>query len=380
MKLLHTSDWHIGRSLFEFSLLDDQREIFEQICSIVRSEQVDAVLISGDLYDRSLPSADAVQLLDHIFTTLTEQIGVPVLAISGNHDSGSRVSYGSRMLEKSGLYLAGGFSSRLKKVTLHDSMGPVHFFLLPYFLPQQVRLALSQEEPEQLRTASACFAALLAHNADQIDSTQRNVLLAHGFFICTDTPVPVCNGGETAVGTSDLCDLSPAEVFDYVALGHLHRPQTAGSPKMRYSGSPLKYAVDEAGSEKSVTLVELGEKGELSVRLLPLRPKRDLRVITGSCDQLCDPSLASDDYVFAQLISDGPVLGAIHRLRQIYPHTLGLRFQTPDAPALTQTVQDPASLPPQRLFELFYQQVQGEECDPQRMKLVEELFSQLEHR
>ena len=118
MKLLHTSDWHIGRSLFEFSLLDDQREIFEQICSIVRSEQVDAVLISGDLYDRSLPSADAVQLLDHIFTTLTEQIGVPVLAISGNHDSGSRVSYGSRMLEKSGLYLAGGFSPRLKKVTL----------------------------------------------------------------------------------------------------------------------------------------------------------------------------------------------------------------------------------------------------------------------
>ena len=114
MKLLHTSDWHIGRSLFEFSLLNDQREIFEQICSIVRSEQVDAVLISGDLYDRSLPSADAVQLLDHIFTTLTEQIGVPVLAISGNHDSGSRVSYGSRMLEKSGLYLAGGFSPRLK--------------------------------------------------------------------------------------------------------------------------------------------------------------------------------------------------------------------------------------------------------------------------
>ena len=128
MKLLHTSDWHIGRSLFEFSLLDDQREIFEQICSIVRSEQVDAVLISGDLYARSLPSADAVQLLDHIFTTLTEQIGVPVLAISGNHDSGSRVSYGSRMLEKSGLYLAGGFSPLLKKVTLHDSIGPVHFF------------------------------------------------------------------------------------------------------------------------------------------------------------------------------------------------------------------------------------------------------------
>ena len=116
---------------------------------------------------------------------------------------------GSRMLEKSGLYLVGGFSPQLKKVTLHDSIGPVHFFLLPYFLPQQVRLALSQEEPEQLRTVSACFAALLAHNAEQIDPTQRNVLLAHGFFICTDTPVPVCSGGETAVGTSDLCDLSP---------------------------------------------------------------------------------------------------------------------------------------------------------------------------
>lgn len=150
MKLLHTSDWHIGRSLFEFSLLDDQREIFEQICSIVRSEQVDAVLISGDLYDRSLPSADAVQLLDHIFTTLTEQIGVPVLAISGNHDSGSRVSYGSRMLEKSGLYLAGGFSPRLKKVTLHDSMDRSISFCSPTFFRSRCAL------PCRRRSRSSC--------------------------------------------------------------------------------------------------------------------------------------------------------------------------------------------------------------------------------
>ena len=154
MKLLHTSDWHIGRSLFEFSLLEDQQEIFRQIASIIEREQVDAVLISGDLYDRSMPSAQAVSLLDEMFTTLISRYHLPILAISGNHDSARRVAYGSRLFEQSGLYLAGGFSMQMKKVTLQDELGPVNFFLLPYFIPQQVRLAL---EDRSIRTATEAF-------------------------------------------------------------------------------------------------------------------------------------------------------------------------------------------------------------------------------
>ena len=384
MKLLHTSDWHIGRSLFEFSLLEDQQEIFRQIASIIEREQVDAVLISGDLYDRSMPSAQAVSLLDEMFTTLISRYHLPILAISGNHDSARRVAYGSRLFEQSGLYLAGGFSMQIKKVTLQDAFGPVNFFLLPYFIPQQVRLAL---EDSSIRTASEAFEKLIDQNREQIDPNERNVLLAHGFFMRQNRSssakkeqpeLPQCSGSETSVGTSDLTDLACCDgLFDYVALGHLHGAQSAGSERMRYSGSPLKYSVDEANSQKSVTIVELGEKGELSTRQIPLTPRRDLRVITGTIEQLCDPQLASDDYVFAQLISQGPVLNAMSRLREVYPHTLGLSFhQTLPSPSAILS-QNPASLPPEELFDRFYQQVQQQELSEAQQKIVQSTLRQV---
>mgnify|MGYP003376806008 FL=1 len=243
MKFLHTSDWHIGRSLFEFSLLPDQEYILEQIGSVIEREQVDAVLISGDLYDRSLPSAQAVGLLDETFTDFISRFQIPILAVSGNHDSARRIAYASRLLEKSGLYLSGGFEPLLRKVTLQDCFGPVNFFLLPYFLPQQVRLAYQDSE---IRTASQAFQKIIEQNSDEIHPEERNILLAHGFFIKQNAEQPEISGSETSVGASDLTDLSCADCFDYVALGHLHSAQRAGSDKMRYSGSPLKYSVDEA--------------------------------------------------------------------------------------------------------------------------------------
>lgn len=375
MKLLHTSDWHIGRSLFEFSLLEDQRDIFEKICNIIRQEQVDALLVCGDLYDRSLPSAQAVELLDEIFTTINSRLHLPILAISGNHDSARRIAYGSRLFEQNGLYLAGGWSPELKKVTLHDQHGLVNFFLLPYFVPQQVRLGYQNPE---INSATAAFQAILEQNREQIDPSQRNVLLAHGFFMRQshssagqDEPdSPLCSGSETSVGTSDLTDLSCADLFDYVALGHLHNPQRAGSDWMRYSGSPLKYSVDESNSHKSVTLVELGEKGCLHLSEIPLKPKRDLRVISGTMEELCDPALASDDYVFARIVSDGPVLGAMSRLREVYPHTLGLSLSQQSAPSLSAVSEDITSLPPTELFCRFYSQVQQQELDDEQRQLV----------
>lgn len=380
MKLLHTSDWHIGRSLFEFSLLEDQREIFRQICAIIEREQVDAILISGDLYDRSIPSAEAVSLLDEMFTTLIGRYHLPVLAISGNHDSARRVDYASRLLSASGLYLAGGFTPKMHKVTLCDAFGPVHFFLLPYFFPQQVRVLL---EDNSIHTADAALQKIIDYNRDQIDPAERNVLLAHGFFMkqragqkSEQTPdQPQCVGSETSVGTSDLCDLSCCEgLFDYVALGHLHGAQTAGDARMRYSGSPLKYSVDEASSNKSVTLVELLDKGEFSARTIPLTPMRDLRLLTGSIEELCDPSRKSDDYVFVQLVSQGPVLGAMSRLREIYPHTLGLSFCRNPSPSHSSLSQSPAALPPQELFSRFYRQVQGEKISDEQQTIVADIL------
>lgn len=374
MKFLHTSDWHIGRNLFEFSLLPDQEYILEQIGSVIEQEKVDAVLISGDLYDRSLPSAQAVGLLDETFTDFISRFQIPILAVSGNHDSARRVAYASRLLEKSGLYLSGGFEPRLRKVTLQDGFGSVNFFLLPYFLPQQVRFAYQDSE---IRTASQAFQKIIEQNADEIDPGERNILLAHGFFIKQNTEQPEISGSESSVGASDLTDLSCADCFDYVALGHLHSAQRAGSDKMRYSGSPLKYSVDEAKSKKSVTVVELKEKGNLEIKTVPLTPRRDLRVIEGSMEELCKPELASDDYIFARILSQGPVLNAMSRLREIYPHTLGLVFPqcmpTPTKALSPHLADAPADL----LFEQFYHQVTQEEPDQTQMEVVRELLHDL---
>ena len=180
MKLLHTSDWHIGRSLFEFSLLDDQRAFFEQLCQIIEEQKIDALLISGDLYDRSMPSAQAVSLLDEMFTTLIRRYHLPILAISGNHDSPRRVSYGSYLFEQSGLYLAGQLKPQLQKITLCDSLGKINFFLLPYFVPAQVRLMY---EDSSIHTSTQALEAIIEHNRDIICPDERNVLLAHGFFM-----------------------------------------------------------------------------------------------------------------------------------------------------------------------------------------------------
>lgn len=183
MKLLHTSDWHIGRSLFEFSLLDDQRAFFEQLCQIIEEQKIDALLISGDLYDRSMPSAQAVSLLDEMFTTLIRRYHLPILAISGNHDSPRRVSYGSYLFEQSGLYLAGQLKPQLQKITLFDSFGKINFFLLPYFVPAQVRLMY---EDSSIHTSTQALEAIMEHNRDIICPDERNVLLAHG-FLCIST-------------------------------------------------------------------------------------------------------------------------------------------------------------------------------------------------
>lgn len=380
MKLLHTSDWHIGRSLFEFSLLDDQKQIFEQIYSIIETEKPDAVLVSGDLYDRSLPAAQAVELLDQVLTTIITRFHIPVLAISGNHDSAKRIDYGSRLFEENGLYLAGNFSPRLKKVTLYDELGPVHFFLLPYFFPQQVRLAFDIQNDE-CRTSSEAFRRILLENEDIIPKEERCVLLAHGFFmnLHRQKEAPTTCQSETMVGTSDLTDLSCADCFDYVALGHLHTAQSAGAQNMRYSGSPLKYSVDEAKGQKSVTIVELAQKDQVTYRQIPLNPPHDLRVISGPIEELCRPELASDDYIFAHIVSHGPVLNAMSRLREVYPNTLGLSFDEFILKEGTLPANKTASLPPDELFCRFYQQNTDTPLSESEKELVRDIFAKLAH-
>ena len=387
MKFLHTADWHLGRTLSEYSLLQDQEMRLGQLIQAAREEKVDAVVIAGDLYDRSVPPAQAVSLLDETLYTLTHTLGIPVLAIAGNHDSPQRLAFGSRLYASSGLYMEGEPAREIRRVTLKDTYGPVDFYLLPYFTPEQVRPWFPEKEIHSFNDA---FRALMEDNLPRLDPGRRSVLVAHGYFRLIGEQAAEKEGifseSEIAIGGSDLMDLKAASGFDYIALGHLHAPQRAGAETARYSGSLLKYSVSEARQNKGFLLVELDEKGCCSQRMLSLEPFRDLRTVRGTLEQLLDANAPSEDYVMVTLTDEGAVLGAMERLRSVFPNALGLRFAARELDshpgAVSQMTQEElerqCTLSPIELFSQFYRQVREEPLSQQRRELVENAIRALQ--
>ncbi|WP_040197556.1 exonuclease SbcCD subunit D [Candidatus Soleaferrea massiliensis] len=373
MKLLHTSDWHIGRYLNGYSLLEDQRYFLDRLCELVQEEQIDAVVIAGDLYDRSIPPVEAIRLLDDIFLRFTSEIGIPVLAIAGNHDSAWRLHFGSRLYRQSGLYLESVYQKDIACVTLTDASGPVHFYLLPFVPPEQLKKDFDLPSGASMDEA---FAALMQHNRSRLDLTQRNVLVAHGFFSNMQQVEPMVCDSEHQLGGVDLINAKSCEHFDYVALGHLHTPQNLGCGTIRYAGSILKYSVSEARQHKSVSIVELGEKGEVQCRTVPIKPLRDLRVVSGKLEQLLAANEVSDDYIHVNLTDDGLVPDAMNRLRGVFQNILGLKVENREQEflgelALTGKQQDRS---PESLFCQFYEQVKGESIPPERKKLLQRII------
>ena len=380
MKFLHTADWHLGRILREYSLLEDQSARLAQLMESVREAKADAVVIAGDIYDRSVPPAQAVSFLDDLFYTLTQELKIPVLAIAGNHDSPERLSFGNRLFSSAGLYMAGKASREIRRVTLKDSFGDVDFYLLPYFTPEEARPWFPDTE---IKTFNQAFQAILEYNLPRINPAHRNVLIAHGFYQAVSPDKAqdqaVFSDSEISIGQSDLMDISPAaEQFDYVALGHIHAPQTAGKNHIRYGGSLLKYSTAEARQKKGFALVELGEKGSIGFEFLTPPFKRDLRTIRGNLESLLADNEPSEDYIEAVLTDEGAVLDAMPRLREKFPRILGLRFAAREqdisaasAPQTFQEVERLGKLTPFQLFERFYQQVRGEPLSKQRGDLVQ---------
>ena len=272
MKLIHLSDLHLGKRVCEMSMLEDQAYILREILGIVEDTRPDALLISGDVYDKSVPSAEAVTVFDDFLCRLAAR-KLPVLIISGNHDSPERLSFGGRLMEGSGIHISPVYDGTVRPITLRDSFGDVHFWLLPFLKPVHVRQFFPEENIESYTDACAAAVAHMPLNKEE-----RNVILVHQFVTGAET----CGSEELSVGGTDNVDASVFADFDYVALGHIHRPQNGGSNKIRYCGTPLKYSLSEVDHLKSVTLVELGAKGELHLELIPLHPKRDLREIRGS--------------------------------------------------------------------------------------------------
>lgn len=376
MKFLHLADLHIGKIVNGFSMLADQAEILLQIREIARREQAACVVIAGDVYDRPIPPAEAVELLDEFLTGLAED-KIPVLIAAGNHDSGVRLGFAGRILETKGLVIAGTPASPMKKVTFQDSYGEVAFFLLPFFKPAGLREVLD-ETPE---TTEEGVRRLL--EKEPMSLGDRNVLVTH-FFVTAGKTMPELSDSETAVrvGGVDSVDADLFQAFDYTALGHLHKCQKMGEGNVWYAGSPLKYSFSEVHHEKSVLLVELREMGNVEVQQIPLKPLHDMRRIRGRLEDLLSPEVAKladrEDYLCAVLTDEEELLDPIGSLRSVYPNVMQIVLEKHSRLSEDAKVHLPKkeqqTLP--ELYEAFFEQVTGRSLDEERRAVVQEAFEE----
>lgn len=323
MKFLHLADLHIGKRVHGFSMLEDQAHILEQICTMAKENHVDVVLIAGDIYDKTIPVCEAVGLFDSFLTSL-HQSDISVLAIAGNHDSPERLDFGGKLLQESGVWITGTFRNPLPCVTLLDEYGPVHFHFLPFLKPAMASAFYELEE----RTSQCAVQTVL--ETHKVDCNKRNVLLAHQ-FVTAGGSLPQRSDSEIIpVGGLDTVDAELFHRFDYVALGHIHRPQRIGRDTVRYAGSPLKYSFSEARYPKSVPLVTMKEKGEIEIILLPFTPLHEMRELRGRfADILSDEIVQSGDpmdYLHITLTDDDELVDVFSRLQHTYPNLMKLDF------------------------------------------------------
>lgn len=374
MKFIHLSDLHLGKRVNEFSMLEDQRYILTQILQITGQEQPDAVLIAGDVYDKSVPSAEAVSLLDDFLVRLAEQ-KVPVFLISGNHDSPERMAFGGRLMAHSGVHVAPVYDGTVRPFTLTDTYGPVNLYLLPFLKPSQVRRFFPDREITTYTDAmAACTEAM------QIDPASRNVLVTHQFV----TGAARCESEEISVGGSDNVDGAVFAPFDYVALGHIHNPQSVGRETMRYCGTPLQYSFSEAGHCKSLTVVELGEKGSAAVRTVPLVPLREMAELRGSYAEVTfrgfyEKTNYPQSYLHITLTDEEDIPEAVSKLRVIYPYLMKLDYD--NTRTRTQTVlegaEDVRQRSPLELLEEFYQKQNGQPMREEQRVFAREILEKI---
>lgn len=376
MKLIHLSDLHIGKRVNEFSLLEDQRYILEQILAVIDQEQADGVLIAGDIYDKPVPPAEAVQVFDDFLTRLAER-KIPVFVISGNHDCAERVAFGARLMSGTGVYLSPVYDGKVTGITLEDEYGEAVIWLLPFVKPALVRHVFADEEAGSYQEA-----VRIAVDHIAAEEEKRNVLLAHQFV----TGAFRCESEEILVGGLDNVDVSVFDRFDYVALGHIHSPQQVGRETVRYCGTPLKYSFSEAEQEKSVTVVELGKKGQVGIRTVPLRPLRDMRRIRGTYLELTALSFYQDtnreDYIQAVLTDEEDVPDGLMKLRVIYPNLMKLEYdnqRTRDNREISGTceAEQKSEL---ELFEEFYELQNNQPFSERQREFVMQLIQKIQER
>ncbi len=321
MKLIHLSDLHLGKRVNEFSMLEDQTYILKRIINIIDDEKPHGVLIAGDIYDKTVPSAEAVELFDDFLVRIAKR-NLQVFIISGNHDSPERLAFGCRLIDVSGIHLSPVYGGNIAPFSLRDEYGEVNIFMLPFIKPANIRRFFPESKSDSYTDAMRTVIQNMS-----VNTASRNVIVTHQFI----TGASRSDSEDISVGGSDNIDVSVFNGFDYVALGHIHGPQNIGSERVRYSGTPLKYSFSEVSQKKSVTVVELGEKGSVSIRTIPLVPQHDMVEIKGTYSELTlksyyEGTTYQDDYLHITLTDEEDVPDAIGKLRVIYRNLMKLDY------------------------------------------------------
>ena len=376
MKIVHLADLHLGKRVNEFSMIEDQKYILNSIVNIIENEKPDGVVIAGDVYDKSVPTVEAVCILDDFLTRLME-LKLPVFIISGNHDSSDRLAFGNKIMENSNIFISPVYDGVIKPVTLYDDFGPVNFYLLPFIKPSSVRSFFPDEKIESYTDG---VSAAIKHM--NIDKSERNVLVAHQFV----TGALRCESEELSVGGLDNIDVSVFQDFDYTALGHIHGPQTVGSERVCYAGSPLKYSFSECNHKKAVKIVELLNKTEGSTEIkcksVPLVPVRDMRELRGTYDDLMAlknyENTNTDDYIHVILTDEEDILNGFSRLQTVYKNLMKLDYDNKRTSNINKIeCIDSKDLGPVDIFREFYKLQNNKEISSEQDSFISGLIEEI---
>ncbi|MGQ9590602.1 MAG: exonuclease SbcCD subunit D [Planctomycetota bacterium] len=378
MRFLHTADWHLGRVLFGASLIEDQRHALEEVVRAAEDARVDAVLVAGDVYDRAVPPAEAVELLDEILSRLVLERRIPVVLVAGNHDSPHRLGFARRLLRSSGLHVFGALAADARPLEIRDRHGTVALYAIPYADPAAAREHLGRDD---VRDHESALRALVARALEAAPDAARGrrILATHAF---------VAGGAESeserplSVGGTPTVSASAFDGFHYVALGHLHRPQRAGADWIRYPGSLLKYSLSEVEHRKGVDVVEIDARGAAAVETIPIVPRRDFRLIEGRLEEIlrsAPEGSAREDYLAVRLLDEGVLFDAAGKLREVYPNLVHI-----ERPALTAPKGGEGSRPrleklsDEALFRTFWKEVTSEEFTQEHEEGIRAAFEEIE--
>lgn len=382
MKILHLADLHFGKILQEQSLIEDQEYILKEIINIIKEKEIKALLISGDVYDRSVPPTEAVNLLDDFLKTLIKELKIKVFIISGNHDSKDRLGFGNKIFEDEGLYIESKYNGRLKKVRLEDEYGPLNIYMLPFIKPVEVKKFFEDDLENNYDLAINKII-----EKEEIDKSERNIIMVHQFVTAGNVKPERTESEVLSLGGIENVDVSNFKSFDYVAIGHVHRPQKIGRDTARYAGTILKYSFSEINHNKSIPIIDIKEKGNITINLLPLKPLRDMREIKGPIEELIKEENYKEgnleDYIKAIITNEEPVYDAIGKIKKIYPNTLKLEIQ--NSKTINSNTEQNINLEEVKkkseleLFSDFYKLQNNLDLNEKQKEIVKNIISEVKH-